>query len=96
MTMGPSSIYLPTFRIKSKSENIILTSTGELDIQLPASCEAIETAMELEQVAGKAKVWIAKQGLCHFMVDVSVNGIPVSDNDTLHHLETVMTRCDVG
>ncbi|KAG5978752.1 hypothetical protein E4U55_005995 [Claviceps digitariae] len=95
MTMGSSSISLPTLSIKTKPENIILTSTGELDIQFPGSCGVIGTAMELEQVAGKAKVWIAKQGLCHFMVDFSVNGIPISDADTLHHLETVITKCDI-
>ncbi|KAG6010281.1 hypothetical protein E4U21_007330 [Claviceps maximensis] len=93
--MAPSSISLPTLSIKSKSENIILTSAGELDIHIPDSCGIIGTAMELEQVVGNAQVWIAKQGLCHLMIDFSVNGIPISEADTLHHLETVMGASDV-
>ncbi|KAG5928194.1 hypothetical protein E4U42_001134 [Claviceps africana] len=90
-----SSISLPTLSIKSKSDDTILTSKGELDIRLPGSCGIIETALELEQVAGKAKVWIAKKGLCHFVVDFFINGIPISDAETLHHLETVIMRCDI-
>ncbi|KAG6011775.1 hypothetical protein E4U54_007913 [Claviceps lovelessii] len=93
--MCQSSISLPAFSIKSKSQDIILTSTGELDLHLPRSCGVIGTVTELEQLAEKAKLWIAKQGLCHFMIDFSVNGISVSDADTLHYLEAVIARCDI-
>lgn len=94
--MGPSSISLPSFSIESKMEKTILNSAGRLEIRLPDSCGPVHTALELEQVVGKANVWIARQGLCHFIIDLFVNGTPVSQVDTLHHLETVIMGCDVG
>ncbi|KAG6034310.1 hypothetical protein E4U19_005855 [Claviceps sp. Clav32 group G5] len=93
--MSPTSISLSTFSIGSKSKKIVLNSAGQLEIDLPGSCGNIQTALDLEHVVDKAKVWVAKQGLCHFSVDLFVNGKPVFNVDTLHDLEAAMMRCDV-
>ncbi|KAG6177751.1 hypothetical protein E4U27_004158 [Claviceps purpurea] len=81
--------------MESKLKKIALNSAGQLEIDLPGSCGNIQTALDLEHVVEKAKVWVAKQGLCHFCVDLFVNGKPVSNVDTLHDLEAAMMGCDV-
>lgn len=96
LTMSPTSISLSTFSIESKLEKTTLRSAGQLEIDLPGSCGNIQTALDLEHVVEKAKVWVAKQGLCHFSVDLHFNGKPISNVDTLHDLEAAMMRCDVG
>ncbi|KAG6090681.1 hypothetical protein E4U15_000033 [Claviceps sp. LM218 group G6] len=93
--MSPTSISLSTFSIESKLEKTTLRSAGQLEIDLPGSCGNIQTALDLEYVVEKAKVWVAKQGLCHFSVDLHVNGKPMSNVDTLNDLEAAMMRCDV-
>lgn len=93
--MAPTLVSLPSFSIENKLDKTILTSTGALDINLPDSFGTAQTALELEQVLGKAQVWIARQGLCHFMVDLSINGVPISQAGVLRHLETMMAGCEV-
>ncbi|KAG5966772.1 hypothetical protein E4U58_002426 [Claviceps cyperi] len=93
--MSPTSIFLSTFIIESKLEKTTLHSAGQLEVDFPGSCGNIQTALDLEHVVEKAKVWVAKRGLCHFSVDLHVNGKPISNVDTLHDLEAAIMRCDV-
>lgn len=88
------SISLPDFSIAHMTENIKLTVTGCLKIDVPSCCRRVQTSIELEDLVRTWNLWIARTGSCYFNVEISVDGFGVQ-KDQVDHIRDLLLGFEV-
>lgn len=94
--MPLTKIPMGAVSLGNKAEDIRLTATGSLLLDLPESCGRVKTAEALLDLIRTHHLWVAREGTSQFILNLCAYGKKVTNRAVKSNVVRMLQTCEVS